>query len=341
MPEPIVRQYPRMMGLCIFTTAAAAFAQAPSTSSGQAHSTSSGQAYPTRPVRVVVPFAPGGGIDFAARLTALHLQQQLAQNFIVDNRPGAGGIVGSEVVAKAAADGYTLLATPISHAVNISLTPRMPFHPEKDFAPIVHIASAANIVLVHPSVPARSAAELVKLARARPGELSFASSGSGSSTHLATELFRMLAKIDLLHVPYKGGGPALSDLIGGQVSMYFASLPAAGPHLKSGRLRAIGVTGRQRATTLPELPTVSESGVPGYEYVGWYGLLAPAATPAAIVARLNAEANKFLKNKEFSDRIAADGAEPAGGTPEAFAAFIHAEIAKWARVIKHSGMGGK
>ena len=321
------------VALCLLTGVVPAAAQTPATAPGQA--------YPSRPVRVVVPFAPGGGIDFMARLTALHLQQGMGQNFIVDNRPGAGGIIGSEVVAKAVADGYTLLAVPISHAVNISLTPKMPFHPEKDLMPIVHIASAANIVLLHPSVPARNVAELVKLARARPGELSFASSGNGSSTHLATELFRMLAKIDLLHVPYKGGGPALSDLIGGQVSMYFASLPAAGPHLKSGRVRALAVTGKQRVSTLQEVPTVHESGVPGYEYVGWYGLLAPAATAAAIITRLNAEANKFIKTKEFSERIVTDGAEPAGGTPEAFGALIHTEIAKWAAVVRHAGLVSK
>ena len=307
----------------------------------QTASTGSGQAYPARPIRIVVPFAPGGGIDFTARLTALHLQQGLGQNVIVDNRPGAGGIVGSEVVAKAAPDGYTLLAVPISHAVNISLTPKMPFHPEKDLAPIVQLASAANIVLTHPSLPVRSAAELVKLARTRPGELAYASGGSGSSTHLATELFKMLAKVDLLHVPYKGGGPALTDLIGGQVSMYFASLPAAGPHLKTGRVRALAVTGKQRVAALPDISTVNESGVPGYEYIGWYGLLAPAATPPAVIARVNTEANKFIRTREFSDRISADGAEPSGGTPEAFGALIRAEIAKWAAVVKHAGLAGK
>jgi tripartite-type tricarboxylate transporter receptor subunit TctC len=206
---------------------------------------------------------------------------------------------------------------------------------------VVHIASAPNIVLTHPSVPVRGMAELVKLTRARPGELSYASSGAGSSTHLATELFKMLAKVDVLHVPYKGGGPALTDLIGGQVSMYFSSLPAAGPHLKSGRVRALAVTSKQRVATLPQVPTVHEAAVPGYEYIGWYGLLAPAATPTAIVTRLNAEANKFIKTKAFAERIAADGAEPAGGTPEEFAALIHTEIAKWAAVVKHAGLIGQ
>lgn len=301
----------------------------------------SAQTYPNRPVRIIAPFAPGGGSDLVARLMAQQLQPHLGQSVIVENRPGAGGIVGSEVVAKAAPDGYTLLVVPISHAANISLTPKMPFHPEKDFAPIVHIASAPNIVLTHPSVPARNVADLVKLARARPGDLIYASSGNGSSTHLATELFKMLAKVDVLHVAYKGGGPALTDLIGGQVSMYFSSLPAAGPHLKTGRVRALAVTGKQRVQTLSGIPTVHESGVAGYEYVGWYGLLAPAATPAAIVARLNAESNKFIKTKEFAERIAVDGAEPVGGTPEAFAAHIRAEITKWAAVVKHAGLGGK
>lgn len=301
----------------------------------------SAQTYPNRPVRIIAPFAPGGGSDLVARLMAQQLQPHLGQSVIVENRPGAGGIVGSEVVAKAAPDGYTLLVVPISHAANISLTPKMPFHPEKDFAPIVHIASAPNIVLTHPSVPARNVADLVKLARARPGDLIYASSGNGSSTHLATELFKMLAKVDVLHVAYKGGGPALTDLIGGQVSMYFSSLPAAGPHLKTGRVRALAVTGKQRVQTLSGIPTVHESGVAGYEYVGWYGLLAPAGTPAAIVARLNAESNKFIKTKEFAERIAVDGAEPVGGTPEAFAAHIRAEITKWAAVVKHAGLGGK
>ena len=296
------------------------------------------QPYPARPIRIIVPYAPGGGSDFVARLCAQYLQLQLNQNVITENRHGAGGIVGSEVAAKAAPDGYTLLVVPISHAANISLTPKLLFHPEKDFAPVVQIASAPNVVLTHPSVPARTVAELVKLARARSGELSYASSGSGSSTHLATELFKMMAKIDVLHVPYKGGGPALVDLIGGQVSMYFSSLPAAGPHLNSGRVRALAVTGKQRVGALPAIPTVHESGMSGYEYIGWYGLLAPAATPAAIVSRLNTEANRFIRTKEFADRIAADGAEPAGGTPEAFAAFIRTEIAKWAAVVQHAGL---
>ena len=296
------------------------------------------QPYPARPIRIIVPYAPGGGSDFVARLCAQYLQLQLNQNVITENRPGAGGIVGSEVAAKAAPDGYTLLVVPISHAANISLTPKLLFHPEKDFAPVVQIASAPNVVLTHPSVPARTVAELVKLARARSGELSYASSGSGSSTHLATELFKMMAKVDVLHVPYKGGGPALVDLIGGQVSMYFSSLPAAGPHLNSGRVRALAVTGKQRVGALPAIPTVHESGMSGYEYIGWYGLLAPAATPAAIVSRLNTEANRFIRTKEFADRIAADGAEPAGGTPEAFAAFIRTEIAKWAAVVQHAGL---
>ncbi len=299
------------------------------------------QTFPVKPVRIIVPYAPGGGSDFVARLCAQSLQQQLGQNVIVENRSGAGGIIGTEAAAKAAPDGYTLLVVPISHAANISLTPKLPFHPEKDFAPIVQIASAANVVLAHPSVPVRGMADLVKLARARPTELTYASSGSGSSTHLATELFKMLAKVDVLHVPYKGGGPALVDLIAGQVSMYFASLPAAGPHLKSGRVRALAVTGKHRVAALADLPTVHESGVPGYEYIGWYGLLAPAATPAAIIARFNAEANKFIKTKEFSERIAADGAEPTGGTPETFAALIRSEIIKWAAVVKHSGLAGK
>jgi tripartite-type tricarboxylate transporter receptor subunit TctC len=294
------------------------------------------QAYPNRPIRIIVPFAPGGGIDFTARLIAQRLNEAMGQSVIVDNRTGGGGIVGSEVAVKSPPDGYTLLAVPISHAVNISLAPKLSFNPVTDFAHIVQIASAPNVVLVHPSVPAKTSADLVKLAKAKPGSLAFASSGNGSSTHLATELFKMLAKIEMLHVPYKGGGPALIDLLGGQVSMYFGSLPASMPHLRSGRLRGLGVTSKVRAATLPDMPTVAESGVPGYEYVGWYGLLAPAGTPAAVVTRLNAEVNKILKTPAFAEKLAADGAEPVGGSPEDFANFVRSEITKWGSVVKHA-----
>jgi tripartite-type tricarboxylate transporter receptor subunit TctC len=297
----------------------------------------SAQTYPAKTVRVVVPFAPGGGIDLVGRIMSQRLQENLGQPFIVDNRPGGGGIVGSEVVATARPDGYTLLAVPISHAANVSLT-KLSFDPIADFAPIVHIASAPNVVLVHPSLPVKSIGEFTRLARQHPGQLSYASGGNGSSTHLAAELFKMLAKVDLLHVPYKGGGLALSDLLGGQVSMYIASLPAAMPHVRSHKVKGLAVTSTARANALPDMPTVAEAGVPGYEYVGWYGMLAPAGTPPAVVDRLNAETNKILRQPAIVEKLAADGAQPVGGTPAQFGDHIKNEIAKWAKVVKHARM---
>ena len=298
---------------------------------------SSAQTYPAKAVRVVVPFAPGGGIDFMARIVSQRLQEELGQPFVVDNRPGAGGVVGSEVVATARPDGYTLLAVPISHAANVSLT-KLSFDPVGGFAPIIHLASAPNVVLVHPSLPVKTIGEFTRLARQRPGELSYASSGNGSSTHLAAELFKMLAKVDLLHVPYKGGGPALINLLGGQVSMYLGSLPASLPHVRSRRLKALAVTSAARANALPDVPTAIEAGVAGYEYVGLYGLLAPAGTPAAVVGRLNAETNKILRQAAIVEKLAADGAQPAGGTPAQFADHIRNEISKWASVVKYARM---
>ena len=293
------------------------------------------QTYPSKPVRIVVPFAPGGGIDLVARMIGQRLQESLAQPFVIENRAGGGGIVGSEAVATARPDGYTLLAVPISHAANVSLA-KLSFDPVADFAPVVHLASAPNVVLVHPSLPVNSIGDLTRLARQRPGALAYASSGSGSSTHLAAELFKMLAKVDLLHVPYKGGGPALIDLLAGQVSMYIGSLPASLPHLRSRRLKGLAVTSAVRAGALPELPTVAESGVAGYEYVGWYGMLAPAGTPAAIIERLNVDMNRVLRQPPVVEKLAADGAQPVGGTPNDFGQHIRREIAKWAEVVKHA-----
>ncbi len=298
---------------------------------------SSAQPYPAKTVRVVVPFAPGGGIDLMARIVSQKLQEDLGQSFIVDNRPGAGGVVGSEVVATARPDGYTLLAVPISHAANVSLT-KLSFDPVRDFAPIIHLASAPNVVLVHPSLPVKTIGEFTRLARQHPGQLSYASSGNGSSTHLAAELFKMLAKIELLHVPYKGGGPALIDLLGGQVSMYIGSLPASLPHVRSRKLKGLAVTSAARANALPDVPTVIEAGVAGYEYVGWYGLLAPAGTPAAVIERLNGETNKILRQAAIVEKLASDGAQPVGGTPAQFADHIKHEISKWASVVKFARM---
>ena len=277
------------------------------------------QTYPTKAVRVIVPFAAGGGIDMVARVISQRLQEVMGQPFVVENKPGAGGVVGSEIVATARPDGYTLLAVPISHAANVSLT-KMSFNPVTAFVPIIHIASAPNVVLVHPSLPANSIGEFIAYARKNPGSVTYASSGNGSSTHLAAEQFKMLANVELLHVPYKGGGPALVDLLGGHVSMYIGSLPAAIPHLRGQKLKG---------------------GIAGYEYVGWYGLLATAGTPPAVIDRLNAEVNKILKEPAILEKLAGDGAQPIGGTPAQFDAHIKKEISKWASVIKHAKIEGQ
>ena len=298
------------------------------------------QAYPLKAVRVIVPFAPGGGIDMVARVISQRLQEVMGQPFVVENKSGAGGVVGSEIVATARPDGYTLLAVPISHAANVSLT-KMSFNPVTAFSPIIHIASAPNVVLVHPSLPANSIGEFIAYARKNPGSVTYASSGNGSSTHLAAEQFKMLANVELLHVPYKGGGPALVDFLGGHVSMYIGSLPAAIPHLRGQKLKGLGITSSKRAIELPEVPTVIEAGVAGYEYVGWYGLLATAGTPPAVIDRLNTEVNKILKEPAILEKLAGDGAQPIGGTPAQFDAHIKKEISKWASVIKHAKIEGQ
>jgi tripartite-type tricarboxylate transporter receptor subunit TctC len=297
-----------------------------------------GQTYPTRAVRVVVPFATGGGIDIVARAISQRLQDRTGVPFVVDNRPGAGGVVGSEGVANARPDGYTLLAVPISHAANASLA-KLSFDPLKAFAPIIHIASAPNVVLVHPSLPVNSMTEFIHYLRQSPSRATYASSGNGSSTHLAAELFKMLAQVDMLHVPYKGGGPALTDLLGNHVQMYIGSLPAAIPHLRAQRLKGLAVTSAQRTRELPDTPTVIESGVSGYEYVGWYGLLTTAGSPPEVIDKLNAEVNAILREPAVLEKLAADGALAVGGTPAEFDAHIRSEITKWAGVIKHARMG--
>ena len=295
------------------------------------------QGYPARTVRIIVPVAPGGGTDLVGRLVSQKLTENLGQTFIVDNRPGGGNVIGSAVAAAAKPDGYTLLVVPISHAVNVSLL-KLPFNPVTDFAPIAHLASAQSVLVVHPSLPAKSVAEFVALARKRPGDLAFGSGGNGSSTHLAAELFQLLAKIKLLHVPYKGGDPALISVLSGHTSTCIVSIPTALPHVTSRRLRALGVTGAARTSVLRDIPTIAEGGVAGYDYVGWYGLLAPARTPQPVVDQLNAEVNKILKDTGVVTKLAADGAQPVGGTAAQFAEFIKVEIAKWAKVVKSAGI---
>jgi tripartite-type tricarboxylate transporter receptor subunit TctC len=294
--------------------------------------------YPSKPIHIVVPFAAGGTTDFLARAIAQDLGTSMGTTVIVDNRPGAGGNIGSDLVAKSAPDGYTLLLGTVgTHAINASLYKKMPYDTVKDFAPISLVASVPNILVVHPSVPAKSVKELIALAKAKPGALAFASSGNGSSIHLSGELFKSMTDVDMVHVPYKGSGPALTDLVGGQVQLMFDNMPSSFPHVKAGRLRALAVTSSKRSPAAPDVPTIAESGVPGYESVAWFGILAPAGTPPEIVKKLNAEIAKTLKSPEVMKRLASQGAEPVSNTPEQFAVYIKSEMAKWAKVVKTSG----
>jgi tripartite-type tricarboxylate transporter receptor subunit TctC len=295
--------------------------------------------YPVKPVRIVIGFPPGGFVDLTARVVAGPLGSGLGQQFVVENRGGAGGIVGTEVVARAAPDGYTLtVGSAGTHAVNQSLYRKLPYDVLRDFQPIARLADAPSILAVHPSLPARSVRELVALARARPGQILYASAGSGTSTHLAAALFEHLAQIKLVHVPYKGGGPAIVDVIAGQVPVTFGTAASVSPHTKSGRLRGLAVTGGQRSAVLPALPTIAESGVPGYEMLNWLGLFAPAGMPRAIVEKLSAEALRVVRSTEVRDRLNGAGAEPSPLPTEAFTPFVKSEIAKWAKVVAVTGM---
>ncbi len=296
------------------------------------------QTYPAKPIRLVVPFPPGGTTDILAREVGQRLSQSFGQSVVVDNRPGAAGNIGSELVAKSAPDGYTLLmATVGTHAINPSLYAKMPYDHVKDFAPVILVASVPNVLEVTPSLPVYRVADLIKLAKEKPGQINFASSGSGTSIHLSGELFKAMAGVDMTHVPYKGSAPAIADLIGGQVQVMFDNLPSSLPQIKAGKLRAIAVTSAQRAPALPEVPTIAESGLPGFEASSWFGLVAPAGTPPAIIARINAEVNQWLQSPEAKEKLLAQGAAAAGGSPEQFAAYIRAETEKWARVVKASG----
>ena len=313
-----------IVGIAAIGVAAPAAAQAP--------------AYPTKPVRLVVPFPPGGATDIIARAVAQKLGETLGQSIVVDNRPGAGGNVGTELVAKAAPDGYTLeMGTVGTHAINASLYAKMPYDNVKDFAPIILVAGVPNVLEVTPSLPVNSVQELIAYAKANPGKLNFASSGNGTSIHLSGELFKVMAGVQMTHVPYKGSAPALQDLIGGNVQLMFDNLPPSLPQIKSGKLRAIAVTSAARAPALPDVPTIAESGLPGFEASSWFGLLAPAGTPPAIIAKINAEVATWLASPEGREKLAAIGANAAGGSPEDFARHIQAETAKWAKVVKESG----
>ena len=296
------------------------------------------QTYPAKPIRVIVPYAAGGNTDFTARAIADRLTPVFKQQVIVDNRPGGATNIGSEAVAKAAPDGYTLLMGGASNAINMSLFAKLPYDTVRDFEPITLCVQGANVLAVHPSLPAKNLKELIALAKAQPGKLNFASSGLGSSNQMAAELLKMMAGINIVHVPYKGNAPAITDTIGGHVEMLFSGVPALVPHIQSGRLRAVAIGSLKRFPALPNVPTFDESGVKGYEATTWFGLLAPAKTPKDIVTRLNVEVDKILKSPELRERFVADGLEPMGGSPEAFAKFIRAEIDKYAKVMKSAGV---
>lgn len=293
--------------------------------------------YPTRAVRMIVPYAPGGGADLLARYVGQALSETFGHAFVIDNRGGGGTILGSDLAAKAPPDGYTLIMVASTHAVLATLYKTLPFDPIRDFAPIVRVASAPNILVVHPSLHATSVKELVALAKARPGELVYASSGNGGGSHLAMELLRSITRIELVHVPYKGTGPALIDLLSGQAKLMFGGIIGTITHVRSGRLRAIAVSSAARSAAMPEVPSVAESGYPDYEATTWYGMLAPAVTPRAIVTALNARVVNALKDAKLQARIAAQGADVAAGTPEDFATYIRTEQVKWAKVVRESG----
>lgn len=294
--------------------------------------------YPSRPIRMIVAYPPGGGTDQVGRVMADQLSQTLGQNVVVDNRGGATGNIGTELAARAVPDGYTLLMGNVApNAVNVSLFKKLGFDPVKDFAPVSLVAITPNILVAHPSMPVKTVKELIAYAKAKPGTLNFPSAGVGSSSHLAGEMLKSLAGISMVHIPFKGGGPALVAVIAGEVQIMFATMPAAMPHVKSGKVKPVAVTTVKRSQAMSELPTIAESGIKGYEASTWYGLLAPARTPPAIITRLHGDTVKILAGPT-RQRLEVQGFEPEGGTPTEFAAYIKSEIVKWAKVIKDAGI---
>lgn len=290
--------------------------------------------YPTRAVRLIVPSSPGGGTDISARILAPQLTQFLGQQVIVENRPGAGTMIGGEAVARAAPDGYTLLMGISTLAINPAMYKKVSYDALKDLAPVSQAVSLSNVLVVHPSLPPRNVKEFVAFVKARPGLINFASAGVGTSPHLSMELLLVLAKLNMVHVPYKGSGPGVTDLVAGHVPVMMPNMLSAQPHIKTGRLRALGVTGIKRAPGAEDIPTIAEAGVPGYEAVQWYGVLAPAATPRDIITKLHAGVVRALQNPDVRQRLLNDGAEPVGSSPEEFAAYLRSETEKWAKVIK-------
>jgi len=294
--------------------------------------------YPNRPVRLVNPYTPGGTVDFVSRTTAAKLTEYWGQQVIVDNRPGAGTNIGTEIVVRAQPDGYTMLCNTGTIATNPSFYPKLPFNPVRDLSAMAIIVQTPNVIAVHPAVPVRSVKELIDLARAKPGQLTFASSGTGSSTHLSMELFRAMAKLEFTHVPYKGGGPAITDVVGGQVNGIFNPPGSVMPLVKNGRLRALAVTSAKRVEWAPDLPAAAEAGLPGYEATVWFAVFAPKATPRAIVARWNADINRMLKEPETRDRYTSAFYTPTGGTPQEADAYFAQETKRWSELIRSAGI---
>jgi tripartite-type tricarboxylate transporter receptor subunit TctC len=321
-PRSHVMMKKAFAGACVLALAAAAHAQG----------------YPQRPVRLVVPFPPGGANDVLGRVLGARLGHAMGQQIVVDNRGGANSIIGCDLVAKAMPDGYTILIVPGSHAINPSLYRKLPYDTLKDFASVSLIGNGAYVLLANPSLPANDTRDLVALAKAKPAALNYASAGVGNITHLAVELFSKSAGIKLTHVPYKGGGPAVNDVVAGHVSLYFGTVALAGPLLKSGRVKALGVSTAKRSSALPDVPTIAESGVPGFQLSGWYGLLAPAKTPAAIVARLNSETSKAVRDPDVKQRLAGLGIEAAGGSPAELDRVVRSDMARWRQVISELGV---
>lgn len=297
----------------------------------------SADAYPSKPIRMIVAYPPGGGTDILARMIGHQLSLALGQSVVIDNRAGANGNIGSELAARATPDGYTLLMGTANLTVNPGLYRKLGYQPLKDFVPIALVIQSPNILVVHPSVAANSVKELIALAKAKPGQLNFASNGAGASSHLSGELMKMKAGINMIHVPYKGAGPALVALLANEVQLMFANPLAALPHVRSNRLRALAITSSHRSAAFPELPTVAESGLPDYEVVAWYGVLAPTRTHKDIVAKLNREIAKVVRQSDIQERLLKDALNPVGSTPEEFASFMRSETVKWAKVIKDSG----
>lgn len=298
--------------------------------------------YPTRPIRIVVTYVPGGNTDVAARLLAPHLTENLGQTVIIDNRGGAGGVVGTEIAARAAPDGYTLLfGTSAGLSINPQLQPKLPYNVERDFAPISLVVINPQLMVAPPGLPANTVGDFLKLARAQPGKINYASVGVGSPNHLAMELLKTMTGIDIVHIPYKGSAPAVFDLIAGNVSVFFSSVPVMVQHVRSGKLKALAVGSATRSPAAPEVPTVAESGVPGFEYTVWYGLLAPSGTPRVIVARLNEAVVKSLRLPQLDQQLRAQGSEPRPSSPEETVKFMKAEHARWSRVVKATGLAGK